>query len=109
MLYNAVARAPGSKLRPVVKSRKNRASRLGYAFLLPALFVMSFVFIYAIVQVVGFSLHDRGLGPWVGVKNYVNLVADPVFWISIRNNVSLFGLIPVLIFLSLVFAALLYE
>jgi ABC-type sugar transport system permease subunit len=108
-LSDAAPRAPDSKLQPLAKSRKDRTSLLGYAFLLPALFVMGFVYIYAIVRVVDFSLHNRGLGPWVGMKNYFNLVADPVFWISLRNNASLFCLIPVLIFLSLVLASLLYE
>jgi ABC-type sugar transport system permease subunit len=87
----------------------DKTSRLAYAFLLPALLVMGFVYLYAIMQVVGFSLRDRGLGPWVGTKNYFSLLADPVFWIALRNNVSLLGLIPILIFLSLVFASLLYE
>jgi len=89
--------------------RRRQTNGIGFAFLLPALLVMAFVYGYTILQVVGFSTRERGLGPWVGLANYVHLMSDPLFWTSIRNNVTLFGLIPVLIFSSLVFASLLYE
>ena len=47
--------------------------------------------------------------PFVGLKNYKYVFQDEAFYISIRNNFLLFLLVPIFIFLSLIFSVLLYE
>jgi ABC-type sugar transport system permease subunit len=84
-------------------------SKTGYAFLLPALAVIAFVYAYPVAKVIEFSLRHGGTGGWVALDNYRALSGDPIFWQAVENNLLLFLLIPVLIFLSLVFSSLLYE
>ena len=49
-----------------------------------------FIFLPAILAVAG-SFHAFGLTSqnweWVGVDNYTRALADPVFWVALRNNV----------------------
>ena len=85
------------------------ANRTGYTFLLSALAILAFVYAYPMAKVVEFSLRHRGTGPWAALDNYRHLLGDPIFWQALRNNFALFFLVPILVFLSLVFSSLLYE
>lgn len=88
---------------------RQKADRAGYAFLLPALTVLAFVYAYPVAKVVEFSLRHRGTGGWVALDNYRRLFSDPIFWQALENNFLLFLLVPILIFFSLIFSSLLYE
>jgi raffinose/stachyose/melibiose transport system permease protein len=80
--------------------RRNRSFILlgsGPAVLLYVLFV-----IYPIFRSFGYGFYEwNGLSApkYVGVRNFLEIFRDPVFWISFRNNilvviVSIFGQLP---------------
>ena len=68
-----------------------RQRRNAYLMLLPALVCFGVFIAYPLVNTVRWSLFDASLtNPvrrFVGLGNYSELVRDPVFWISLRNNV----------------------
>lgn len=82
-----------------------------YGFLLPTLVFLGVVFGYAVVAVVLESFRVPGvLGVtnW-GVTNYHDVVHDSLFWQSLRDNLKLFLVIPVMTIVGLVMAVLLHE
>jgi len=83
----------------------------GYLFILPALLSIGVVFAYPLFQNLYFSLLDLAQAgrPFSGMRNYVLMAADPLFWTSLRNNALLILLVPVLVVVALVFAVVLFE
>lgn len=82
-----------------------------YGFLLPTLAFLGLVFGYAVVAVVRDSFRVPGLlgvTNW-GTTNYHGVLHDSLFWQSLRNNLKLFLVIPVMTIVGLVMAVLLYE
>lgn len=71
----------------------------GYLFIVPAMTCISFLMAYPIAYNVYLSLHDvsfatlvRGGSPWIGLKNYRDLVQDPLFArISLNTVIFLIG------------------
>src|ERR1700687_1710215 len=85
----------------------------GPLFVAPAIVLIGFVVYYAIAYTLYTSTLDwNGLTPEttsVGLRNYIKLFNDPVFWESLRHMV-IYGLaIPVNMFLGLLFAVLLHA
>jgi ABC-type sugar transport system permease subunit len=80
-----------------------------YLFVSP-FFVLFIVFgLYPIIYSFVLSLnnwHSARVWEFVGLKNYATLLfKDPVFWISVYNNVYIFIInVPVMIFLSILIA-----
>ena len=73
-------------------------------FLTPALLVIAVFVLYPIVAVVYYSFTDYNIiNPpvWVGLKNYANLVQDPVFWLALEHSFIYLLVTPILIFLSI--------
>jgi len=99
-----------SQPKTIVSGRRIRR-RAGVAYLLiaPALAFLAFTYAYPLVQLVGFSLHRRGRGEWVGLDNYRLLAADPLFRTSILHNAELIAVVPILVGLSVLVAALLHQ
>lgn len=59
-------------------------------FILPGALLFGVVIILASVETIWVSFFDwDGVGPmqWVGLSNYQQLVADPQFYVSLKNNV----------------------
>ena len=82
-----------------------------YGFLLPTLVFLGLVFGYAVVAVVLDSFRVPGIlgvTNW-GVTNYHAVLHDGLFWQSLRDNLELFLVIPVMTIVGLVMAVLLYE
>ncbi|TGP50781.1 sugar ABC transporter permease [bacterium M00.F.Ca.ET.230.01.1.1] len=70
--------------------RRNRHWVTPALFLLPGLILFGTVILAASIETVWISLHDwDGIGAktWVGLANYVELVDDPQFYVSLKNNV----------------------
>ncbi len=92
---------------------KNKKQNLkGYAFIAPLLVTIIIVFFYPVVQNFIYSLKDLSVPgrPFTGFRNYFLMFNDPIFWISIRNNAILITvLVPLLVFVSLIFSVLLFE
>jgi len=87
------------------------STRLIIAFLAPATSVYFLLFLLPICFTLYFSLFDwSGFGEqmtFIGLKNYQRLWTDPVFWISLRNTLSILIVGGAFVFaLALLFTAL---
>ncbi|WP_152657704.1 carbohydrate ABC transporter permease [Oceanobacillus sp. CFH 90083] len=84
-----------------------------FLFIAPALFIYLLYVVYPIIATFEYSFHTwttAGEKMFVGLENYANLFADPVFWTSLKNNIwvvltSVFIQIP----LGLIMALLLVS
>ena len=94
-----------------MKKLLSKGNFKGYLFIGPALFFILAIYFYPLVQNFRYSLLDLSQAgrPFTGIRNYILMFNDEVFWISIRNNLYLILLIPLLVFIALVFSILLYE
>ncbi|MFM7427541.1 MAG: carbohydrate ABC transporter permease [Elainella sp.] len=86
-----------------------------YLFLLPALLILSLTVFYPALRAFALSFmryeYDITQPPvWVGFENFQRLLADPVFWRTLRNTVVyLIGVVPVLVILPLGLAILVNQ
>ncbi len=84
-----------------------RLSLTPYLFLAPALLVIAVFVLYPIVAVVYYSFTDYSIvtpPEWIGLKNYQQLVQDPVFWQALRHSFIYLLVTPTLIFLCILLA-----
>jgi putative chitobiose transport system permease protein len=84
-----------------------RFSLTPYLFLTPALLVIAVFILYPIVAVVYYSFTDYNIVTppvWVGLKNYQQLVHEPVFWQALSHSFIYLLVTPVLIFLCTILA-----
>jgi len=84
-----------------------RLSLTPYLFLAPALLVIAVFVLYPIVAVVYYSFTDYSIvtpPEWIGLKNYQQLVQDPVFWQALRHSLIYLLVTPTLIFLCILLA-----
>ena len=91
---------------------RKRENLKGFLFIGPTLLFILVVYFYPLIQNFIYSLRDLSVPgrPFSGFRNYYLMFSDEIFWISIRNNVILiFVLVPVLVFVSLIFSVLLFE
>lgn len=68
---------------------KYRLQVLPFIFTLPALAMFALYVLYPIIQSLSLSFYEwDGLGEriWVGFGNYLELLEDDRFWISLKNN-----------------------
>ena len=90
-----------------------RVRLMPYALLAPALFVVTIVVFVPMLEALYTSLFDLVLWKpnavrFVGLGNYVKLLADPVFWVAFGNTAIWIGLtVPLQMGLGLVTALLL--
>jgi len=72
---------------------------LVYLYLLPSLSIIATFAIYPVFRSLCLSLYSwDGMSlkaTWVGLANYIRLSKDPIFWVSIKNN--LYFIIPKII------------
>jgi multiple sugar transport system permease protein len=104
---------------PAIATGRRRRARLRvvagpYAFLLPALIVTALVIFFPVAQTIWMSLHDFVLfrpkdAPFTGLHNFVRMLGDEVFWISLKNSLFWVGLVVSLQFLLGFCAALLLN
>jgi ABC-type sugar transport system permease subunit len=80
-------------------------------YLTPMGVVLLFVFGYPLVRVFDFSMRRiRGAGgPFIGLDNFRFVLRNPVFHDAVRHNLFLLVGVPILVFLALIFASLLFE
>ena len=94
-----------------MRSKKSENLK-GYGFIGPTLIIISIIYFYPLVQNFIYSLKNLSVPgrPFTGLRNYALMFDDSLFWISIRNNaILIFILVPVLVFVALVFSVLLFE
>ncbi len=82
-----------------------------WLYLAPALAVIAIAFVYPVLEVarLSFLRVDGGRQVFAGAGNYASLFHDPVFVQSIIHNLLLLIAVPVMLFIGLVFAVLLFE
>ncbi len=82
-----------------------------YLFALPSVAAIGLVFGYPLVTVVRDSFYAGSANflVYVGTANYRNVVADPVFVESLKNNLKLLGTVPVMTVLALAIALFLHD
>jgi len=72
----------------IIQNRR-RHVLTAYALLLPFLLIFSLVFLYPALRIAQLSVTDASLigeGNFVGLENYRRLLADRLFWTSLKNN-----------------------
>lgn len=81
------------------------------AFLLPSLVLVGLIFIYPVYSLIRMSLYQSlgSLSLYVGLDNYLVALNDPLFLISVRNNLVLMICVPIMIAIALALALLLFE
>lgn len=89
----AGARGTAGARRP--RWRELPAGRLAFVMNLPSIVFLFGVLAYPIYYAGYLSLHQVGIGqlrrgifPFHGLQNYVDLVEDPLFWLSLKNTVA---------------------
>lgn len=78
-----------------------------YLFLSPALLVIATFILYPIIAVFYYSFTDFSIVTppvWIGLRNYQQLVDDPVFWLALRNSFIYLVVTPILIVLCILLA-----
>ena len=82
-----------------------------YFYLAPAIILIILVFVYPVVDLIWRSLFKEVNGKIIFTKliAYQNALSDPIFWISFKNNLRLFLSVPILVILSLIISALIFE
>jgi multiple sugar transport system permease protein len=90
LLATAAPRA-ASQL-PAQATRRAGASRTAAALVAPALILMLIMLLGPLAAVFALSFTDYQLGApsfsWIGFTNYSEMMADKVFWISLRNTLT---------------------
>ena len=84
-----------------------KCSLTPYLFLTPALLVITVFVLYPIVAVVYYSFTDYSIVTppvWVGLRNYQQLRADPIFWQALSHSFIYLVVTPIVIFLSIILA-----
>lgn len=84
-------------------SRKHRDGLTGWLFLAPAAFLLGVLIVYPLIRAAQYSLQEWdgvGIAQWVGLRNYAQIITDPVE----RGSLANLGIL--LIFYSLIPTAL---
>jgi putative chitobiose transport system permease protein len=103
-------RQPGAIFQTQTKGRPaitRKFSPTPYLFLTPALIVIAVFVLYPIFAVVYYSFTDYDIvtpPDWIGLKNYQQLLQDPVFWLALRNSFIYLLVTPTLIILCIILA-----
>jgi multiple sugar transport system permease protein len=108
---SAPATGPGTEAGTVRRPRSPRGeNRAGWLFAAPfltfyVLFLIGPVLIGIVISLFNTTTVSPGLGSWVGISNYADVLSDGDFWASMWHSV-LFTLLttPLLVLLPLMFA-----
>ena len=101
-------------------TRTHRARGIGlrhaepWLFVAPALAVIGFVYLYPIISMIQYSVRFVSPSPYfpshfAGLDNFRFIFGDSVFRTAIANNVKLFATVPVLLVLSALLGAVLFD
>jgi sn-glycerol 3-phosphate transport system permease protein len=90
----------------LAKQERRRRAIYGWLLLSPAAILLSLFAFYPSIATLWSSLFSRGTRrnpvEFVGGENYVDLFADPTFWIVVKNNLFYAGVtVPLSMFIAL--------
>jgi multiple sugar transport system permease protein len=75
---------------PAATASRSRVAWTAYGLVAPATILLSLILIGPVLAVVALSFTDYQLGnaqiAWIGLDNYREMLADRVFWVSLRNT-----------------------
>jgi ABC-type sugar transport system permease subunit len=82
-----------------------------WLYLTPMGLVLAFAFGYPLVAIFNFSLRRiRGAsGPFIGLENYHQVIKDDVFHEAVVHNAILLLAVPIMTFIALILAVLLFD
>lgn len=86
--------------------------RFAYFAILPSVLLIGGLLLYPIVYAIFVSFNRTANGisfNWIGFDNYARLLRDPTLWRVLGNNFVFLVSVPLVLFFSLVCAALIYE
>ena len=110
---DAVTAPPASarQLNKQLAPWKKRERRIGLLAVLPALLVVGGVMIYPVLFALWISLNKTNGVKYEfrGLRNYVDLLIDPLVWQVVLNNVKFLVSVPLVIFAALLVSVLLFE
>ena len=96
------------------KKKKRKAVRewaWGYVMIAPLTLGMAVFYIYPVIKVLFDSFREVGAfnqGKWIGIRNYQELLQDPLMWRALGNTLKYVVIIvPGILFLALLLACLL--
>ncbi len=80
----------------------------------PMMVFVAAIFAYPIVSLVKFSLQDASLDPaqaqaGASLANFRYILDDPLFRSALSNNLMLFMCVPIMLALSVILSAVLFE
>lgn len=84
-----------------------RNSLTPYIFLTPALLAIAVFVLFPMGAVVYYSFTDYSIvtpPEWIGLKNYQQLLKDPIFWLALKNSFTYLLVTPILIVLCILLA-----
>ena len=106
------ARAP-ARPGPVIRFvRRLRKEKWGYLFIAPSFIIFGIFFLVPVLGAAALSFvrYTPFFIDWVGLENYQRTFEDPVFWISLRNNLFYaLGVVPLWLGKALLISALIYP
>ena len=83
-----------------------------YIYIFPAGLSIVFIYFYSIIYLLRGSFYNYANleQKFIGIRNYINLFKDYLFWESLLHNlIIIIVAVPVLIFLSIIFSVFIYE
>ncbi len=89
---------------------EKRLDRVGWYFILPASILLACFIVYTIFYSLYLSFTStKGIvSEFVGVKNYIRMFNDPMFFLALKNTFRLLLLqVPIMLVLAITFAAIL--
>jgi len=96
----------------VLKTKRSQKIAMIYLFLAPSLIVFVLYRIFPILWNLILSFQKwkfSGPSGWVGLKNYSNMIGDPVFWESFKNTLLYLTGPPIAIILAIGIALLVNQ
>ncbi|HKL59291.1 MAG TPA: sugar ABC transporter permease [Sphaerochaeta sp.] len=89
---------------------EKRMDRVGWYFIIPAAVLLIFFIVYPIFYsfYLSFTSTKGIVSQFVGIKNYIRMFGDPMFFLALKNTFRLLLLqVPIMLVLAITFAAIL--
>lgn len=92
-------------------TRRRRGQLVWVMYTIPMWAMLTVAFVFPMISVVHQSFYAGTLNQmsYVGLRNYKEVLADPIFWTAIRNNAEFLLTVPIMTVVGLVIAILLFE
>ena len=93
----------------MIISKKSRITET-VLYIIPSILLISFVFFFPVIMIIKYSFFGTDSSKFTfTLNNYKGLFQSDMFIVWLKNNFLLLTAVPIIIVLSIFFAALLYE